>query len=75
MVEGRDLNTLAPLQRWSTDQIYSPGKGEGSTVYARSGCFLPDVSAFDTDAFKLTRAEALFVDPHTRILLEHSQVP
>ena len=74
MVQGKDLNTLPPLQRWSTDQIYSPGKGEGSTVYARSGCFLEDISGFDSDMFKLTRAEALYVDPHARILLEHSQV-
>lgn len=74
MAKGRDLNVSAPLQRWDTDQYYSPIKGEGGSIYARTGCFLDDISAFDTQNFKLTKTEALYVDPHSRILLEHTQV-
>ena len=74
MLKGRDINTAPPLQRWDTDSYYSPLKGDGSSIYARSGCYLDQISDFDVQLFRSTKAEALYFDPHARLLLEHSQV-
>jgi hypothetical protein len=44
--------------------------------YARFGAFLCDsgVEAFDAGVLRLSRAEAVALDPHARLLLEQTQV-
>ena len=64
---------MAPLQRWDTDAVYAPDAGADS-VYSRHGSFLAGVEDFDGGLFKLSRAEAVPMDPHARLLLETAQV-
>ena len=40
------------------------------TSYVRFGAFLPDVTAFDAEAFKVARNEAAVMDPQHRLLQE-----
>ena len=74
MQEGVDLPSPAPLQRWDTDASFDPTPGRGSNVYTRFGTFLTGLQDFDAAAFKLSQAEVLPLDPHARLLLEHTQV-
>ena len=73
MEYGRDPCNVAPLQRWDTDQLYAPEAAPGK-AYTRFGSFLASVEAFDASLFKLSRAEAVPMDPHARLLLESTQV-
>lgn len=69
-----DLPGAAPLQRWDTDALFDPMLGSSSRIYTRFGSYLDRVEDFDVAAFKLSQAEALHMDPHARLLLEHTQV-
>lgn len=65
------------------DALYNPdlnaAAGGARTTYVRfaatlDGCALSNggVAAFDADSFRLTRGEASLMDPHGRLLLEHT---
>ena len=73
-VQGINLCAPPPLQRWDADLYYSPEAGRGDSIYARFGCFLDNIESFDAGNFGLPKAEALLLDPHARMLLEHTQV-
>ena len=59
--------------RWDVDFHYSQ-QGAKSGTYARFGAFCADVAHFDAAYFRLPASEAVALDPHTRMLLELSQV-
>lgn len=71
----RDLAETTPADRWDSDYHYSQ-QGAKSGTYARFGAFLgfADVAWFDAAYFRLPASEAVALDPHTRLLLELSQV-
>ena len=73
LVHGADLQAPPPLQRWDTDRVYTPEASSGG-IYARFGCHLAGLEAFDAIFFRLPRSEALALDPHARLLLRHTQV-
>jgi acyl transferase domain-containing protein len=53
--------------------LQTPASGRS---YARFGAFLDGggVAAFDAGALRFSRAEAVALDPHSRLLLESAQV-
>ena len=60
-----------PADRWNNDQFYSEERGAPGTYYISQGGFLDqDVFAFEPEAFGITEAEALGLDPMHRLLLE-----
>jgi hypothetical protein len=74
-MSSRDPPSLVPLSRFDVDAAYVPDvKGSRAGIYCRFGIFIEDISGFDTGTFRLPRAEALALDPHARLLLEHTQV-
>ena len=73
LLAGANLVTTAPLQRWDTDWLFDPLGMPGKTA-ARFGAFLAGIDSFDAECFKLAGAEAATLDPHARLLLEHTQV-
>ena len=74
MQAATDLPSTAPLQRWDTDGLFDPQSGQVKKVYTRFAAYLSQLEDFDAEAFRLSRAEALPLDPHARFLLEHTQV-
>ncbi len=68
MVEGRDLVTPVPLERWDLDCLDAPREVLDSNML-RFGAFAADVAAFDAGGFRLARAEAAAMDPQARALL------
>ncbi len=73
MLAGSDLGANVPLQRWDAERHFRPAGGPG-TAATRFGAFLAGVEAFDAAAFRLAGSEAAVLDPHARLLLEHTQV-
>ena len=70
MVEGRDLVTPVPLERWDLDRSASDAPREVlDSNMLRFGAFAADVAAFDAGGFRLARAEAAAMDPQARALL------
>lgn len=76
---GSDLQSVMPLSKWDMEPLYSPDSaaaaGGAGTLYTRFAATLgkaTGIAAFDPEAFRLTRAEAALMDPHTRLLLEHT---
>lgn len=68
-----DLAETTPADRWDAD-YYHAAPGAKSGIYARFGAYCADVAGFDAGLFRLPASEALALDPHTRQLLELSQV-
>ena len=73
LLTGANLVTNAPLQRWDTDRLFDPQGMPGKTA-TRFGAFLEGIESFDAECFQLAGAEAATLDPHARLLLEHTQV-
>lgn len=71
---GVDTHLPLPISKWDVDQIFSVETGNPGFSYCRFGSVLniDQVTAFDHDLFRITRNEALMMDPHARLLLAHS---
>ena len=63
------LQRCTPLERWGGDALYDPDGAPGR-VYTRFGTFAADVDLHDAAFFRLSRTEALSLDPQTRLLLQ-----
>jgi polyketide synthase 3/4 len=72
LLEGRDLVTEIPEDRWDVEAYYDPEPGVPGRSVTRWGAFLDDVGGFDCDFFGMTEREATAVDPQHRLLLETS---
>ena len=73
MSSGADLPQTAPADRWDADAHYAqPGAQSG--IYARLGAYCAGMQDWDAAYYKLPANEALAMDPHTRVLLDLSQV-
>lgn len=70
---GVDLPTIPAVQRSDIDQFYTP-EGSSTGVTTRFAAFLSHPELFDAAAFRLPYPEALHMDPHSRMLLEHVDV-
>ena len=73
MSSGTDLPQTTPADRWDADAHYMQ-QGAKSGIYARLGAYCAGMQDWDAACYKLPAAEALAMDPHTRVLLDLSQV-
>lgn len=70
--DGTDAVTTMTDQRWHMDDYYSANAGEPGKIYTRRFGLLENVDQFDPTAFGISEAEAAYVDPQHRILLEQA---
>ncbi|HET8797859.1 MAG TPA: type I polyketide synthase, partial [Thermoanaerobaculia bacterium] len=69
---GRDLVGLVPSNRWDWEATYDPrpeAAAEGK-IYCKWGAFLDHHDRFDPQFFKISTAEAKWMDPQERLFLE-----
>ena len=70
LLQGDDLVTDIPLDRWDAEEIYDPEAGAPGRSVSKWGAFLDDVTGFDPDFFGINEREATAMDPQHRVLLE-----
>ncbi|MFJ5807561.1 amino acid adenylation domain-containing protein, partial [Streptomyces sp. NPDC093093] len=69
LVEGEDCLTEVPESRWDIDAYYGTD-GEPGTVYLRRAGFVQGLADFDPGFFRLSPAEAAWIDPQQRHLVQ-----
>ena len=71
LLEGRLGLRSLPANRWNDAHYFSPEHGTPGKYYIERGGFLEeDIFAFEPEAFGITEAEAVGLDPMHRLLLE-----
>ncbi len=70
LLDGADLVTEIPADRWDADEYYDPEQGVPGRSVSRWGAFVDDVTGFDPDFFGINEREATAMDPQHRMLLE-----
>ncbi len=73
MISGIDTTALIPISKWDVDSLYAVEAGTANTSYCRFASVLPMTTqvGFDCEMFRVTRNEAMVMDPHARLLLDH----
>ncbi|MEU9802543.1 amino acid adenylation domain-containing protein, partial [Streptomyces sp. NPDC051000] len=69
LMEGVDCLTEVPKSRWDIDAYYGTD-GEPGTVYLRRAGFVQGLADFDPGFFRLSPAEAAWIDPQQRHLVQ-----
>ncbi|MFF0277109.1 amino acid adenylation domain-containing protein [Streptomyces sp. NPDC004330] len=69
LVEGEDCLTEVPASRWDIDAYYGTDGAPG-TVYLRRAGFVDGLTDFDPGFFRLSPAEAEWIDPQQRHLVQ-----
>jgi polyketide synthase 5 len=72
LLDGTDLVTEVPIDRWDADEYYDPEPGVPGRSVSKWGGFLDDVAGFDAEFFGIGEREAIAIDPQHRLLLETS---
>lgn len=72
LLEGRDMVTEIPRERWDSDEYYDPEKGTPGRSNSKWGAFIDDVAGFDPEFFGINEREAIAMDPQHRMLMEIS---
>ncbi|MEZ0355728.1 sulfolipid-1 biosynthesis phthioceranic/hydroxyphthioceranic acid synthase [Mycobacterium sp. SA01] len=72
LLDGADLVTEVPADRWDADDLYDPEPGVPGRSVSKWGAFIDDVTGFDPDFFGINEREATAMDPQHRVLLETS---
>ena len=72
LLNGDDLVTEIPPDRWDADEYYDPEPGVPGRSVSRWGAFMDDVGGFDAEFFGINEQEATAIDPQHRLLLETS---
>lgn len=72
LLQGRDLVTEVPSDRWDADDYYDPEPGVPGRSVSKWGAFLDDVAGFDPEFFGINEREATAMDPQHRLLMETS---
>jgi acyl transferase domain-containing protein/NADPH:quinone reductase-like Zn-dependent oxidoreductase/NAD(P)-dependent dehydrogenase (short-subunit alcohol dehydrogenase family)/acyl carrier protein len=70
LLEGRNLVTSVPEERWSQETFIHPRKDHPGTSYTFTAGSVGDVSLFDAGFFGISPREAAVMDPQQRLLLE-----
>ncbi len=70
LLEGADLVTEIPADRWDADDLYDPEPGVPGRSVSKWGAFVDDVTGFDPEFFGINEREATAMDPQHRVLLE-----
>ncbi|MFD7928410.1 beta-ketoacyl synthase N-terminal-like domain-containing protein [Streptomyces sp. NPDC059742] len=69
LVEGEDCLSEVPASRWDIDSYYGTD-GKPGTVYLRRAGFVEGLTDFDAGFFRLSPAEAEWIDPQQRHLVQ-----
>ncbi|NUK33398.1 amino acid adenylation domain-containing protein, partial [Streptomyces lunaelactis] len=69
LLEGEDCLQEVPKSRWDLDAYYSTD-GEPGTVYLRRAGFVDGLTDFDAGFFRISPAEAQWIDPQQRHLIQ-----
>lgn len=70
LLEGRDLISEVPADRWDSETWYSPDPATPGRISTKWAGFLEDIRGFDAAYFDITAREAERMDPQQRIALE-----
>lgn len=70
LVDGDDLVTQIPVERWDWRDDFEEHPGTPGTTYTRWGGFVDDVDRFDAEFFNIAPVEAELLDPQVRLFLE-----
>ncbi|MBM7815047.1 type I polyketide synthase [Saccharothrix algeriensis] len=70
LVEGRDLVTAPPADRFDPDRFTDPDRPRPGRGRTAAGGYLADLAGFDAAHFGISPKEAAQVDPQHRLLLE-----
>lgn len=71
LCQGRDSIIEVPPERWDHEELLAAQAAGRSSIYAKWGSFLDDVTGFDPLLFKITHADARHIDPQERLFLEN----
>ncbi|MFD7453048.1 amino acid adenylation domain-containing protein [Kitasatospora sp. NPDC059827] len=69
LTDGQDCLREVPASRWDIDAYYGT-EGEPGTVYLRRAGFVDGLTDFDAGFFRLSPAEAQWIDPQQRHLIQ-----
>jgi len=69
LVEGNDLITEVPADRWAAAELFDPAGGPGRSA-SRWGGFVDTLAEFDAALFGISPREAEQMDPQQRLLLQ-----
>ncbi|MFI1851030.1 amino acid adenylation domain-containing protein, partial [Streptomyces sp. NPDC020480] len=69
LLAGEDCLREVPASRWDIDAYYGT-EGKPGTVYLRRGGFVDGLTDFDAGFFRLSPAEAQWIDPQQRHLIQ-----
>ncbi|MFF7265078.1 amino acid adenylation domain-containing protein [Streptomyces sp. NPDC008159] len=69
LLDGEDCLREVPASRWDIDAYYGTD-GEPGTVYLRRAGFVDGLTDFDPGFFRLSPAEAQWIDPQQRHLIQ-----
>lgn len=70
LVQGREVVTEVPPDRWNIEHFYDPEPGIAGKSMAKRGGFLKNIDQFDPQFFGISPREAPYIDPQQRLLLE-----
>lgn len=68
--EGRDAVRTIPADRWNADEYFDPDPAAPGKMNSKWGGFLDHIDEFDPSAFGFSDAEAAYIDPQQRLLVE-----
>ncbi|WP_344260673.1 amino acid adenylation domain-containing protein, partial [Streptomyces sodiiphilus] len=69
LMDREDCLREVPKDRWDIDAYWSDG-AEPGTVYLRRAGFVDDLTGFDAGFFQISPAEARWIDPQQRHLIQ-----
>ncbi|MCL7745473.1 SDR family NAD(P)-dependent oxidoreductase [Guyparkeria hydrothermalis] len=70
LMEGQDLVTEVPADRWATDTFQHDRRGEPGRSITYAAGVLSDIDQFDPGFFGISPREAEKLDPQQRLMLE-----
>ncbi|WP_410474895.1 SDR family NAD(P)-dependent oxidoreductase [Guyparkeria sp. TX1] len=70
LMEGQDLVTEVPAERWATDTLRHDRRGEPGRSITYAAGVISDIDQFDPAFFGISPREAEKLDPQQRLMLE-----
>jgi acyl transferase domain-containing protein len=70
LINAQDGITAVPTERWNGNAYYSADRAMAGKVISAQGGFLAGIDQFEPEFFGISEAEAPYLDPQHRILLE-----